>query len=95
MFQDRPTLVAFDQDAWVLGWMRENEPWEETLERFRVLRQSSLRLFLNALPHDLDRYGNHTERGIQTITDLVNTLAGHDINHIQQIERLTGTTRPQ
>ena len=48
MFQDKPTLVSFDQDPWVLGWMRENEPWDETFERFRVLRRSILRLFLNA-----------------------------------------------
>ena len=34
MFQNNPTLVSFDQDPWVLGWMRENEPWPETFERF-------------------------------------------------------------
>ena len=39
MFQNNPTLVSFDQDPWVLGWMRENEPWDETMQRFRVLRK--------------------------------------------------------
>jgi hypothetical protein len=90
MFQNNPTLVSFDQDPWVLGWMRENEPWAETLEKFTVLRRSILRLFLNAEAHDLDRYGTHTERGVQTVGDYVNILAGHDINHLQQIERLRG-----
>ena len=47
----------------MLGWMRENEPWDETLQRFRVLRNSILRLFLNAEAHDLERYGTHTRAG--------------------------------
>jgi hypothetical protein len=90
LFQDNPRLVAFDQDPWVLGWMRENEPWDETIERFAVLRRSSLRLFGNATGHDLLRYGTHDERGPITITDIVNTMGGHDINHLQQIERIRG-----
>jgi hypothetical protein len=90
MFQNNPTLVSFDQESWVLGWMREHEPWEETFLRFRVLRNSILRLFLNAEGHDLVRYGTHTERGVQTIRDYVDFLAGHDINHLQQIERARG-----
>ena len=55
-----------------------------------MLRRSILRLFLNAEGHDLDRYGTHTERGVQTVSDYVDILAGHDINHLQQIERLRG-----
>ena len=90
MFQNNPTLIGFDQEPWVLGWMRENEPWPETFERFRVLRNAILRLFLNAEGHDLQRYGTHNERGVQTISDYVEMLAGHDINHLQQIERLRG-----
>jgi hypothetical protein len=90
MFQTNPTLVAFDQDPWVLGWMRENEPYEETFERFSVLRRSTLRLFGNATGHDLLRYGTHTERGPVTIEDIVNTIGGHDVNHLQQIERIRG-----
>ncbi len=90
MFQDRPTLVGFDQDPWALGWMREKEPWNETLEKLAVLRRSILRLFLIAEGHDLLRYGVHTERGPQTINDIVEMMAGHDINHLQQIERVRG-----
>jgi hypothetical protein len=90
MFQDVPTLVNFDQEPWVLGWAREKEPWAETFEKFAVLRRSILRLFLNAEGHDLVRYGVHTERGPQTINDYVEMMAGHDINHLQQIERVRG-----
>ena len=88
MFQDNPPLPSFDQDRWVLGWAREQEPWDETFERFRVLRRSLLRLFDNAQGHDLERYGTHSERGPQTISDYVKLIAGHDLNHLQQIERI-------
>jgi hypothetical protein len=95
MFEDSPTLVSFNQEPWALGWMRENEPWSETFERFKVLRKSILRLFLNAEPHDLTRYGTHTERGLQTIEDYVELIAGHDINHLEQIERIRGNARAE
>lgn len=90
MFQDNPTLVSFDQDPWALGWLREHEPWEETVERHSVLRRSILRLFVNAEGHDLTRYGTHTEWGVQTVNDYVELLAGHDLNHLEQIERVRG-----
>jgi hypothetical protein len=90
MFQNTPTLVSFDQDPWVLGWAREKEPWPETLERLNVLRRSILRLFGNAEGHDLTRYGVHTERGPQTVNDYMEMMAGHDINHLQQIEQVRG-----
>src|SRR2546423_15507602 len=49
-FEDDPTLVAFDQDAWSRGWTREHEPVTDTLTRFHALRQSQLRLFRNMPP---------------------------------------------
>ena len=90
MFQNNPTLVSFDQDPWVLGWMRENEPWAETFERFRVLRRSISAPVPECRGARSYRYGTHTERGVQTINDYVELLAGHDINHLQQIERVRG-----
>jgi hypothetical protein len=88
LFEDAPTLVAYDQDRWVNGWQRENESFEATLERFRVLRESTIRLFRGTPELDLRRYGTHTERGVQTAGDYMIILAGHDINHLSQIEAI-------
>jgi hypothetical protein len=88
LFEDNPTLVAFNQDNWVDGWVREKESFEQTLNRFGVLRESTVRLFRNTPPHDLERYGTHTERGPQKVRDYIGLLAGHDLNHLAQIERL-------
>lgn len=87
-FEDHPTLVPFDQDKWAAGRAREREPLAETIERFRVLRRSQVRLFRNASKKALGRTGFHPERGAVTLREQLETLAGHDLNHLAQIERL-------
>jgi hypothetical protein len=87
-FEDHPTLVPFDQERWAAGRAREREPLPETLERFRLLRRSQIRLFRRASPKDFRRTGFHPERGIVSLRVQLETLAGHDLNHLAQIERL-------
>lgn len=94
LFEDTPTLLAYDQDRFANGWIREQEPFEETLERFRVLRRSTVRLLRNSPEHDLRRVGNHTERGVQTPADYLIILAGHDINHLSQLEGIRSRFLP-
>ncbi len=92
-FEDHPTLVPFDQEKWAAGRRREREPLAETLERFRLLRRSQLRLFRRASKQDLARTGFHPERGEVTLQEQLETLAGHDLNHLAQIERLAAQHR--
>ncbi|HSB72839.1 MAG TPA: DinB family protein [Candidatus Methylomirabilis sp.] len=87
-FEEHPTLVPFDQEKWAAGWAREKEPLAETLERFRIMRKSQLRLFRRASKADLQRTGFHPERGEVTLQVQLETLAGHDLNHLEQIQRL-------
>jgi hypothetical protein len=87
-FEDHPTLVPFDQNKWAAGRAREKEPLAETLERFRLLRRSQVRLFRNASKKAFGRSGFHSERGVVTLRVQLETLAGHDLNHLAQIERL-------
>ncbi len=92
-FEDNPTLVPFDQDKWSAGWAGEKEPVSETLERFRLLRRSQMRLFTTAGKKDWKRSGYHPERGTVTLREQLETLAGHDLNHLGQIERLAARFR--
>jgi hypothetical protein len=94
-FEDGATLVPFDQDKWANGRVREKEPLAESLERFRILRRSQLRLFRNASKEDLGRKGFHPERGEVTLREQLETVAGHDLNHLAQIERLVGVRTSQ
>ncbi len=90
-FEERPTLVPFDQDRWAAGRAREQEALAETIERFRLLRRSQMRLFRTASAQDLQRTGMHPERGIVTLREQLETLAGHDLNHLAQIQRLVAS----
>jgi hypothetical protein len=87
-FEEHPTLVPFDQEKWAAGREREQEPLAETLERFRLLRKTQLRLFRAAPKRAFARTGFHPERGSVTLQEQLETLAGHDLNHLGQIRRL-------
>jgi len=51
-----------------------------------VLRENNLAM-LRALPRELwENYGMHAERGKETIAHLARMFAGHDTNHILQVE---------
>ncbi len=95
-FEEHPTLVPFDQDRWAAGRAREKEPLSETIERFRLLRRSQIRLFRQASSQDFERTGSHPERGVVSFREQLETLAGHDLNHLAQIQRLaTPGQRPR
>jgi hypothetical protein len=58
-----------------------------------VLRENNLAM-LKALPRESwDNYGMHAERGKETIAHLARMFAGHDANHIQQVERIAGLVK--
>jgi uncharacterized damage-inducible protein DinB len=81
-------IQAFDQDVWAetLGYSRRDP--QVSLETFRVLREANLAM-LKSLPKNLwDNYGMHQERGKETIAHIVRMFAGHDLNHLGQVERI-------
>jgi hypothetical protein len=84
LYEDNPTIVPFDQDPWMDGWRKTKEPFEETLARWKSLRAATVRIARAATPADLDRTANHTERGVITARDILEILAGHELNHRAQ-----------
>ncbi len=87
-FEDNPTLVPFNQEKWAAGWARERESVAEVLERLSSVRRSQIRLFRSVPKEDFKRTGFHTERGTVTLREQLETVAGHDLNHLQQIAGL-------
>jgi hypothetical protein len=84
-------IVAFDQDAWVTSGHYDKRDPRKSIEQFRAIREANLNLLKSLTPEQWKHYGMHAERGQETIEHIVRMLAGHDINHIQQIEKiLTG-----
>ena len=55
---------------------------------FRHIRQWNLALILAVTPEALPKPVTHPERGAMTFQVLIETMAGHDLNHIRQIEAI-------
>lgn len=86
-------IQAFDQDAWAAVFQYGKRDARQSLEVFRVLRENNLAM-LKALPRESwDNYGMHSERGKETIAHLTRMFAGHDANHVLQVERIVSALK--
>jgi hypothetical protein len=81
-------IQAFDQDAWAAAGHYAKRDANKSLELFRVLRQGNLSLLKLLTPEQWKQYGMHAERGQESVERLPTMIAGHDINHLQQVEAL-------
>ena len=81
-------IQAFDQDAWAGTFNYSRRDPKTSLETFRALRENNLRL-LSSVPRRLwKNYGQHQERGKETVDHIVRLIAGHDLNHLLQVEKI-------
>lgn len=85
---DGTPVVAFDQDAWAKAFAYADRDPQESLKVFRVLRENNLSLLKSIPPRLWEHHGMHSERGRETIAHIVRMFAGHDLNHLQQIEKI-------
>ena len=81
-------VIAYDQDKWVTSGHYDRRDPQKSVELFRVLRQANLALLDSLTPEQWKQYGIHSERGQESIEHIARFFAGHDVNHIQQIERI-------
>jgi hypothetical protein len=90
---DGSPIPAYDQDRWAAAGNYGAIPIADSLASFNALRRMNLRL-LESLPASAwDKYGLHAERGREAIRDLVELVAGHDLNHIAQIRKILGAAQ--
>jgi len=88
-------IIPFDQDLWyTLGDYASRDP-QESLELFRLIRQANLGMFDRLTPQQWESRGLHTERGPMTVADLARQMAGHDINHVAQVEKMLAADSSQ
>jgi uncharacterized damage-inducible protein DinB len=86
-------LQAFDQDVWADTFRYSGRDTKTSLETFRVLRESNVAL-LKSVPKTLwGNYGLHQERGKETVGHTMSLIAGHDLNHLQQVEAIAKGSR--
>ena len=86
--EDHPIVQPFDQDKWSANYSGISA--SEAHRVFSSLRDWNLHLLKNALPAAASRPVSHPERGTMTFLTIVETMAGHDLNHLGQLERIAG-----
>ena len=84
--EDGHQIQAFDQDVWARRYECANAA-------LAVPAQASLRRWNLSFSHSLDagqlaRSGFHPERGEETVDRMIRMLAGHDLNHLAQLETI-------
>ena len=84
------SLSGYDQDLWYKLGDYGSRDAKESLHMFRLLREGNLRMFDGLTPEQWQRGGVHVERGPMTVADLAKQIAGHDINHLAQVQKLVG-----
>ena len=81
-------IQAFDQDAWAAAGHYDQRDARKSLGEFRALREANLALLKSLTPEQWKHHGVHAEWGAHSIEFMVCEMAGHDLNHIPQVERL-------
>lgn len=81
-------IQAFDQDAWAAAMNYGTKDARKSLESFRAVREVNVALLKEIRPEQWKHYGIHSERGQESVEHFARMIAGHDINHMKQIEAI-------
>jgi hypothetical protein len=81
-------IQAFDQEKWAAAENYAKRDPHEALAVFQALRATNVRLLKSLKPEQWKHFGMHAERGEETIERITVMTAGHDINHLKQIEAI-------
>ena len=86
--EDHHVIQPFDQDRWAKNY--ESCDAQTALAALTAVRAWNLALIRSVKPADMAKPVTHPERGTMTFQTIVETMAGHDRNHIKQIEAIAG-----
>jgi hypothetical protein len=80
------TAQPFSQDNWLP--LDAGMDGATALDVYTTLRRMNVAMFGGRSGAELDRPFSHPEYGELTVRWIVNQMAGHDIHHLKQIERV-------
>ena len=84
--EDNPTLIAYDQDAWVRGLDYSHRKPKQSLETFRRLRAENHELLKQLPPEAFERAGIHSQNGRMTLGQMLEGYAQHAESHARQLQ---------
>jgi hypothetical protein len=84
--EDHHVVQPYDQDKWAQQYRIYDVAG--ALAVFSAVRNWNLLLIRSVVPGARSKPVTHPERGTMTFQTLIETMAGHDLNHIRQIESI-------
>jgi hypothetical protein len=79
-------IQPFDQDLWAKNYGAYDAP--SALAVFATVRNFNVELIASLPPEAFAKPVSHPERGTMTFQAIIETMGGHDLNHLGQIERI-------
>lgn len=79
-------IQPFDQDLWARNYAAYDA--QSALAVFTSVRNFNLKLIESLPAAAFSKPVTHPERGAMTFQSIVETMGGHDLNHLGQIEKI-------
>jgi len=89
--ENHHVIQPFDQDQWARNYGAYTV--SQALALFSAAREWNLALLRSVSPEAMEKQVTHPERGTMTFRTMVETMGGHDINHLRQIEAIAGKSQ--
>jgi uncharacterized damage-inducible protein DinB len=87
--EDHHIIQPFDQTIW--GERYAAYDLKSAFDLFTAARNWNLKFLTTVTEDDRHHPTTHPERGTMTLWTIVETMAGHDLNHLQQVKHLAST----
>ena len=84
--EDHHVIQPFDQEHWARTY--DTADAEAALATFGILRRWNIALLQPLAPAQLAKPVMHPERGEMSFETIVETMGGHDLNHVKQLEAI-------
>lgn len=85
-------MTGYDQDAWARELRYADTDPALALEQIAALRGLNLRWLAGLTDEELERYGEHPERGRESVRHMTRMMGAHDLLHRDQITRILAAT---
>ena len=87
---DKPPLVAINQENWARELKHNEKDPAELVADFTALRTINLKYWRTIPADKLARVGLHSERGEESLGDMLKLYAAHDVYHLRQFDKYIG-----
>jgi uncharacterized damage-inducible protein DinB len=90
--EDHHVIQPFDQEKWAANYSAYE--MQDALATFGAVRSWNMALLRSLSSEAHSKPVTHPERGTMTFHTIVETMAGHDLNHLGQLEAIAKKFAP-